>query len=238
MLLPHDYTFKCFSLGIKPSYFIYNEYVKYEYLWNNYINSIVLPNIFKSKPKCIRLIICESCPKPNNNIHPYQNFIFNNLGNLFIPSIDKYLDQIWKGISQTKIIPQGKTKSDVLIDLILNPGGSVIILDILPSHGINITTENRKRVSISPINCAEIQKINDLVKLLKKNVPNVQIMVTFATPPTTASNNLKMAIDPYCSFYWTQSTINSGQGHKPSWKKLSCFINQGFKCGVLNSTTN
>lgn len=206
----------------------FTEYQDYECLWEDYIKTIVIPVIKTKKPSCVRLILCESCPAGKQNPNP--NYIFANLNNQITYPTDIYLDQICKGIHQKNKLPAKKTKGDALKDLALHGDGPVIILDILPCHGVNLKTQNRKLAAKNPSNCADIKKVNDLVALLRSIVPNIQIKATFATPPTTGTKSMEKAIDPNSQFTWTLSTINSGQGRAPSRKTLSNYVNNGFKC--------
>lgn len=225
MLTQHDYLAKCASMGIKNP-IPYTEYQHYECLWEDYIKTIVIPVIKTKKPSCVRLILCESCPAGKQNPNP--NYIFANLTNPITCPTDIYLDQIWKGIHQKNQMPTNLTKLDALKNLVDHKDGPVVILDILPSHGIDMANY-RKKVDKNPQLTVDIDKIRLLITDIQKYCPKIKILATFATPPdTTKSLNVPYAIDP--SFKWFLPTINAGQGQKPSWKTLSNYVDNGFKC--------
>ena len=226
MLTQNDYLAKCANMGIKNPR-PYLEYQNYERLWEVYIKKIVLPKFEKEKPSCVRLILCESCPVGKQNPNP--NYIFDNLTNPITYPTDIYLDQIWKGIHQKSKLPAKKTKGDALKDLVDHKDGPVVILDILPSHGINMVNY-RKKVDKNPQLTVDIDKIRLLMTDIQKYCPKIVILATFATPPnTTKTLNVPYTINP--TFIWFLPTINPyPNGYTPKWEILSRLVDNGFNC--------
>jgi hypothetical protein len=227
MLNSSDYKSKCSNLKIKTP-IPYPDYVKYENLWIQYMNNIVLPAINNQQPTCVRLILCESGPK--SSIHPNPQYIFNPNSQ----KVPEYLEQIRKGINYGKLAKAtGKTK--VLDDLARHVEGPVIILDIMPSHGIDMS-KYRKNADNYPNQTVDIDKVHWLIKVIKEINIRIEVLAVFATPPnTTRSLNVPYAIDPCIS--WYLPTINAGQGQKPSWQALSRLVDNGFRCNG-KSTNN
>ncbi len=179
-LLEPDYKEKIDHVfaGIKnrPAY-IYKEYLYYEELWRNYFEEIFLKyNNLKEKP-IVRLIIMESCPE---GIFPHPNYLFDNLKQNLDPIRHRYLDQIVKGFS----IPNYPviTKEKALIELAkLN----VLILDILPCHGMKLDSKiSRKNINKMPNDCCDFNKIKQLEIELNQRYHDLKYHIVYSMPPS------------------------------------------------------
>jgi hypothetical protein len=230
MLNNSKYNHHCSKIGVKA--LPHQNYCDYEKLWQNYVDNIVIPTLKIKKPCCVRLVLCESCPRPVNNVQPHQNYIFNNLENFIKWPEDMYLHQIYKGIKYESYIDKKLTKGQALKDLVNHINGPVIIVDLLPTHGIRLTTKKRVNVNLNPYNTVDINKFVLLIKTLSKYCSSNQLTVKaiFATPPSLQTSIIVSAIDPSLNVCWVYQTSNIGQGHVPSWREISKKITNGSKC--------
>lgn len=230
MLNNSNYNQHCSSIGVKP--LPYRDYCNYEKLWQDYFDNTVIPILKIKKLCCVRLVLCESCPKPSNNIHPHPNYIFNNLTKTIKWPEDMYLHQIYKGVHCKNGFIKNLTKKQALIDLANHEDGPIIIVDLLPTHGIRLTSKNRIKVKLNPAKTLDINKLIDLIKIISKYCPTAlfTIKAIFATPPSLAESVIASTIKASIKVHWDIKTANAGQGHVPSWRAICQKVKDGFTC--------
>jgi hypothetical protein len=123
-----------------------------------------------------------------------------------------------------------------LIDLIKHLDGPVLIMDLLPSHGVKLTPANRRSVNANPSGTLDLMKISDAFKAIqtKSQCKPLIVKAVFATPPTIdtqiISNAILGVLPTNVSMTFFHPTINAGQGHAPSWRALQAMVNGGFRC--------
>jgi len=193
----------------------YGSYFQFENDWIDYYNNIFQHNFHPNLQ--IRLIVCESCPNGN---YPNANYIFdaNCLANIVNCKRDKYLQQIYNGVFPRVAINHLPTKMQALVDLSQE---NILILDLLPTHGITLSTNDRINININPIGCCDINKILQL-----PNIQNLDFNYVFAVPPTLYAINFLINHLPQNFVEW--GNLNIGQGHCPSRNALNAIINMGF----------
>ena len=195
----------------------YSDYCLFELDWEYYYKNIFQINCNKNKP--YRLIFCESGPFGN---YPNRNYMFDNISLTYQldSANDKYLMQIYKGVNQGNyIVP---TKLEALIYLSTQ---NILILDILPTHGIKLnTSERRSFVNASMNNNINLYDLGKFHQLLNLNVQITNYL--FAVPPTLYYINLLTPILNSTSANF--GNVNIGQGHCPSKNELARKILQGF----------
>lgn len=203
----------------------YKDYVKYEEDWIHYYENIYLANYDKTNPP--RIFIAESAPQGaySSNL----NYIFHkaSLNTNINCSTDKYLWNYYRGVFPltTSSILCGMTKLDVLKKLSTH---NILILDILPTHGIKLQTSDRKIIKenflgTTPTSGFTLPKITFLhtIKL------DVTINLAFSTPPSLYDEHFLIThglIGNYVDF----GNVNTGQGHVPSQKEIENIIEKCF----------
>lgn len=222
--------------AINPSYL---EYQNYEELWRTYIHWAA-HYLLNNPPEILGLVAMESAPGGGG--HPHRNYIYQNLAHL-VGEGDKYLVSIYNGaFAHMGLTAAGQTKSTCLEGLlrartirhILRP---LVLFDLLPSHGIRLTTPYRKKQVateggfLPPDIISELDDrltyINDyLLRPLHLTWGNVRLK--FACPPTTMS----VAVIDHLTIGYTGLTIfhpnlNVGQGRIPSAAVLASCIRVG-----------
>jgi hypothetical protein len=119
--------------------------------------------------------------------------MFSNLENLLNSKTDKYLDQIYKGVfnvNNTNI-----TKFEALVNLASN---NVLILDILPTHGIKLQSKERKWITNNYSNSLnqiiQAKLIHNDIEIVNQNHANINCV--FAVPPSLFTTNFAQQIIP------------------------------------------
>ncbi len=223
-----DYNTALNAIGLNPTLVGHPNYLKYEKLWQRYFKTIVLPNITSENCSKIRVVLCESCPAlpSGTTAHPHPKYIFNNL-HLPISSTDVYLFQIYKGIKCGGVPPKGSIKQDVLIELVTDPKGPVIILDLFPFHGIKLTTTKRCKINLHLSSVIAVNNLHLILELCESATFNF----AFATPPTIDLVKVECFMR---NLYATKSltffrpTVNGGQGRSPYHNLLCNHVNARF----------
>ena len=159
----------------------YASYICFENAWLNYLNNIFLPFSNQNLPP--RIFIAESAP--NGIYRNNKNYIFhlNTLNNNVNEKSDMYLYRYYRGVfpnftpDQTRLI----SKHQALIDLAAQ---NILILDLLPTHGIKLKENDRTTINTHLMNLVNFNFLNSL------NFPNYQI--NYATRFTNWIANIKI----------------------------------------------
>jgi hypothetical protein len=179
------------NLPTQPSY---EDYVEYENLWEKYILNAA--TFLKTQPpiKRIGLIGMESAP--GGAEHPHPNYIFHNTHNIIRPTGDDYLKNIFNGSHLIHgYYHNDKTKQECLDGLMNQTDFAetkrpIILFDLLPTHGISLSTPIRTFLGsgvITEINLEIQNKMNFiLINLLTPlSLTWYDVHIKFACPPTT-----------------------------------------------------
>ncbi len=152
----------------------YQQYNYYENNWWNYYFKNIFLNNWQIKSKNIQLCLLESCPGDKPFPHPNYIFDSNRAGEKLDGRRDKYLVSILRtfGITWEK-----KTISESLIELSVN---GVLVIDIYPTHGMRISSKNRKTFFTHFFNSYSHKKLsaiyNDIYNLYR-NAPNIDSII-------------------------------------------------------------
>ena len=244
MLSPIEYTNFRAAIGIpmnaqnSPTY---QEYKNYHSLWENYIVNLVVPalNQLGNAPSRIGLIAMESAP--GGAIHPHPNYIFSNLNDA-VGAQDAYLKNIFNGTRLNHgYYTTGLTKNACLCQLItltdslgiLRP---IILLDVLPSHGITLNTTIRNLINggLIPEIAIEYQRKMTFIEnnvLIPFGLSWANVHLTFASPPTTVNNHIpSISQNNFMSITLQTQNINTiGGGIAPNQNTLrENIFNHGF----------
>lgn len=195
----------------------YNSYANFENDWVNYYHTIYLPHANPKLPP--RIFIAESAPDgvyPNN-----LNYIFavNTLGNYVNTANDMYLYRYYRGVFPN-INPNGVTQITKLQALVDLSQENILILDLLPTHGIKLNSNERRNIRQNLLGLLDFNFLNRL------NFPNQQINYAFSVPPSLYQPN-------FCGIYLNPNflefgNVNSGQGHAPSIQAINQILKNGF----------
>ncbi len=179
------------NLQMHPSY---EDYVEYENLWEKYILNAATLLKTQLPIKRIGLIGMESAP--GGTEHPHPNYIFYNTHQIIRQTGDDYLKNIFNG---SHIIPgyyhNGLTKQECLDGLMNQTDFArnkrpIILFDLLPTHGISLSTPVRTFLGsgvIPEINLEIQNKMNFiLINLLTPlSLTWSDVHIRFACPPST-----------------------------------------------------
>lgn len=191
----------------------YELYCNSELDWVNYINNIFFPN--RNPNLQTRIIVCESGPENIANYMFGQNF----LNNVINARTDRYLQQIYSGVFPHVNNNALPTRRNALIELAQQ---NVLILDILPTHGIKLKPNERRRIAENvTLGIYQIEKILDL-----EFITNIPLNYVFAVPPSLYLHNNLQNLLP--NNFIERENINIGQGHAPSRYALQRLINNNL----------
>jgi hypothetical protein len=191
----------------------YPNYVNYENAWLDYYNTIFHPNMDQSKQ--IRLFIAESAP---NGIYPNPNYAFDlgTRANLLAYPRDAYLWNYFRGV-----FPASTTKITKEKALIMLSKQNILILDLLPTHGIQLERDERETLRCNPARFADLAKIKGL-----PNIPNKPFNYAFSVPPTSYAPGF---LTPHLPTNFKEyGNVNTGQGFAPSQRAIQAIIAAGF----------
>ena len=192
----------------------FKSYAKFEKDWTSYFISIFLKKFDKNKP--LRIFIAESAPSGH---YPNANYIFDTatLRSLLDNKRDMYLSRYLKGICP--IYKGFITKEDALI---LLAEENVLIIDLLPTHGIKLKTGERKKIEshISLVGHPISSVISTNLKKIK--ISSTVVNYAFSVPPSLYAGG--MLILKGKDF----GNVNIGQGHAPSIKEIKKIVASGF----------
>lgn len=188
----------------------FHNYITLEDDWDFYYNNVFLPNYNDNDQ--LRLIFCESCPE---NAANYM-FLGDLLDEIITTENDKYLQQIYTGVFPHVNNNALPTRRNAFIQLAQQ---NVLILDLLPTHGIRLETHERIIINASP----NKNIIIDLPKIIGLPfIPNVNLNYVFAVPPSLYTLNFILHLLP--ANFIDRGNINIGQGHAPSRNALEALI--------------
>ena len=196
----------------------YTNFKQFENDWLNYYHNIYIPNSIKGKPP--RIFIAESAPCGTyiNNL----NYIFhqNTLNNYVSYSTDMYLYRYYRGIFPKSTPKETKqlSKQQALINLSKE---NILILDLLPTHGIKLETKDRIVIKNKLVEFIDFNFLNDL------NFYNQSIHYVFSVPPSLYTKNFctpHLKNNNFIEF----GNVNTGQGHSPSIQEIRKVIKNGF----------
>jgi hypothetical protein len=219
---------------------IYDEYVHYEQLWQDYIMNMVYPTLSRLRPKKIGIIAMESAP--GGLPHPHANYIFTSVNNVIGPK-DSYLKAFFNGSQSLSVNhSQGLTKRQCLDGLLgmvdrHNVSRPLVLLDLFPSHGIKLDTNKRKLLAgiskgvLHPLVSAELQNRLHFIHVHLLNPIGFtwnRVHFKFACPPTSQSAAITALITRLCpGVNMDPVNINTiGNGITPSANTLrnSIFV--------------
>jgi hypothetical protein len=188
----------------------YHNYTPLEDDWNYYYNNIFLPN--SNVNNQLRLIFCESGPENEAN----YMFLGDSLDEIITTKNDKYLQQIYNGVFPHVNTEDLPTRRNALIQLAQQ---NVLILDLLPTHGIILETVERTIINTSP----NKNIIIDLPKIIGLPfITNLDLNYVFAVPPSLYALNFIQHLLP--ANFIDRGNLNIGQGRVPSRNALEALI--------------
>ena len=188
----------------------YHNYTALEDDWDHYYNKIFL--LKRNVNNQLRLIFCESGPE---NAANYM-FLGDSLDEIITTENDKYLQQIYTGVFPTVNNNALPTRRNALIQL---AQVNILILDLLPTHGIILETVERTIINTSP----NKNIIIDFCKIIRLPfITNLDLNYVFAVPPSLYSENFIQHLLP--ANFIDRGNLNIGQGHAPSRNALEALI--------------
>lgn len=190
---------------------------QFENDWLIYYQNIYLPHSNRTLPP--RIFIAESAPSGiyinNSNYIFHQNALNNNVSD----STDMYLYRYYRGVFPNSTPNQTRqlSKRQALINL---SNQNILILDLLPTHGIKLETADRVIIKNTLLNLVDFSFLNGL------NFPNQRIHYVFSVPPSLYTHNF---CTPYLNNNFIEyGNVNTGQGHAPSIEEIKRIIQNGF----------
>jgi hypothetical protein len=195
----------------------YQSFNQFHNDWLNYFHNIYIPYSNGNLPP--RIFIAESAPDGIYNVNANYIFKTNTLNNNICSHTDMYLYRYYRGIypiftpNQVRLL----SKLDVLIQLSQQ---NILIIDLLPTHGIKLETNERYNIMNNLLNLIDYNFLNAF------NFPNNNINYAFSVPPSLYSPNM-------CSNYLNNNfveygNVNMGQGHAPSIQAIIQIVQNGF----------
>jgi hypothetical protein len=218
----------------------YNDYKQYETLWESYI--VNSATILKNYPNIKRLGLIAMESAPGNSTHPNPNYIFNNTHHLLKGKGNVYLRNIYNGGTLDTSNCSSLTKQECLNELLIvndftGNTRPIILFDLLPTHGIQLSTKIRKIIAVNNIPEMQMEinrKLNFIFQniLLPLNLKWINVHLKFACPPSTVAPN---SIIPKTIIKFDNGitvhpiSINQGANISPSKTNLINNIkNHGF----------
>lgn len=213
-----EYTYESFLKNISlrvRNLSNYADYTKFESDWLNYFNNIYVPNCKDEFPP--RIIIAESAPQ--GAYLGNANYIFDSsfLSNDICSIRDVYLYRYYRGVFPNIPIDNVKklTKKLALIELAKQ---NILILDLLPTHGIKIKSAERTKVKTGLLGIIDYSKLNQY--------KSKKVNYVFSVPPSLFMSGMcKLYLG---SDYTEFGNVNTGQGHAPSIRAIERVIEMGF----------
>ena len=158
----------------------YSYYLQCETEWWDYFDAIYSKF---SNPKLVpRIVITESAPMMGTS-PPYNRYIFDaqNLHQLINPTKDTYLYPLCRGFmyEMHREEIQEMSKRDILIELAKQ---NVVILNLLPTHGIQLESKDRTKIVNTLLDDLDFRKIT--------NFDYDPTHLLFAVPPSLYNKNL------------------------------------------------
>lgn len=192
----------------------YSSYCKFENDWLTYYEDIFIKNYNPNKPP--RIFIAESAPEGS---YPNKNYLFDkaNLTNLISEASDMFLYRYYRGIFSNSS-PGFVKKLDKRTALVHLAQENILIIDLLPTHGIKLSSSQRISIRKFITEC-------DFSKLLIFSKFK-SINYCFSIPP---SLYIKSMVSSFLGKNFIEfSNVNAGQGHAPSIIAIKNIVQQGF----------
>ncbi len=214
---------RVFKLANYPSYCIYEDE------WKDYFDNIFLPNLNRNLCR-LRIAFMESAPKVKGVSLGNPNYIFDISTRYMAikPGSDKYIDQWYKGVCNGLGLPIATCISKACALTILAQH-NILLIDILPTHGIKLSSNERSKVVKSYIGSCDLVKINNAISsslfALIPDCTNPKLTFCFSVPPTTASATFGTILP---AGFIDLGNVNIGQGHAPSRHAVSKLFKIGF----------
>ena len=195
----------------------YGSYCNFQNDWEYYYENIYLKNSNSKKPP--RIIIAESAP--SGSYIKNVNYIFKKslLKKKICDKQDMFLYRYYRGVfpGATRAAVMGITKEEALTHLSIE---NILILDLLPTHGIKLDTEPRKRIREGLLGSLDYSFFYGL------GFKELTINYAFSVPPSLYQKNMcEVYLEPNFREF---GNINTGQGHAPSIKEIIKIIIAGF----------
>jgi hypothetical protein len=195
----------------------YGSYVNFQNDWECYYKNVYCKNHDCTKPP--RIFLAESAPSGSYTIN--ANYIFKKslLKNKICDKQDMFLYRYYRGVfpSATPADVKGITKEEALTQLSKD---NILILDLLPTHGIKLDTKARNCIKESLLESLDYSFFNGL------GFKGLTINYVFSVPPSLYHKNMcKVYLKPNFREF---GNINTGQGHAPSIKEIIKIIRAGF----------
>ena len=195
----------------------FSDYKDFENDWNDYFQNIYKKYSNNTLPP--RIFIAESAP---NGCYTNNPYIFHkaSLSKKLCHKIDMYLWRYYTGVfpnsssHQTKIL----TKKEALIELSKN---NILILDLLPTHGIKLKSGERKNINTKLLHLTNLILLKSLY-----SYTDITINYAFSVPPSLYT--IGMASIYLSPNFIEFGNVNTGQGHAPSSKSIQDIIKRGF----------
>jgi hypothetical protein len=130
-----------------------------------------------------------------------------------------FLYRYYRGVfpGATRAAVMGITKEEALTHLSIE---NILILDLLPTHGIKLDTEPRKRIREGLLGSLDYSFFYGL------GFKELTINYAFSVPPSLYQKNMcEVYLEPNFREF---GNINTGQGHAPSIKEIIKIIIAGF----------
>ncbi len=190
-------------------------YDSYHIQWLNYFNTIFKK--MNAKPNLRwRIILCESCPETA------INYMFSNIHLPIDKLRDSYLWNIFAGVFPGATL-SGLTKETALEMLAEE---KILIMDILPTHGIKLSTDERKEFC-----SVGIQNFGFYYSIINQPPFDIyKLHYLFAVPPSLIGCGFPNIWpgNPDRNMFASGVNINIGQGHIPNKNALRSVIARGF----------
>jgi hypothetical protein len=154
----------------------YTQYLYYESMWETYfLDFITEYSILREKPE-IKFVFWESCPGGIPFPHPNYAFDSSRYNNNIDGQFDRYLTMVCRNFDINFVEQNEKKKIGEIINILGENG--VIIIDLYPTHGINLNTENRNKMFNDVFPFYGIQKLKRIGERLNHLNKNYTIFVT------------------------------------------------------------
>jgi hypothetical protein len=194
----------------------YKSYCNFQKDWEYYYKNIYCKNHDGTIPP--RIFLAESAPSGSYTENTNYIFKFSLLNEVICDKKDMFLYRYYRGVfpDATPAAVMGLTKKKALTQLSKK---NILILDILPTHGIKLDTKVRSFIKTSLLETLNY----DFLKGLDFNVP---VKYAFSVPPSLYQKD--MFKDNLKPNFLESGNLNTGQGHAPSIKKIIEIIKEGF----------
>jgi hypothetical protein len=198
----------------------YSSYEKFENDWSDYYQRIYLKYSNENKPP--RIFIAESAPE---GIYCKNlNYIFHKskLKTCINDKSDMYLYRYFRGVFPNSTPSQTRklTKGDALVKL---SEENILIVDLLPTHGIKLESNDRSKIVSSLLSAIDYS----FLKKIAEKFSTHNINYAFSVPPSLYKKKMyKKHLND--NNFKEFGNVNTGQGHAPSITAINRIIEVGF----------